>query len=253
MKLIGMYKNYGLDNFWDDNDDIIFVVDNDVMGDYKARVKCALMVEPRSFLPQGYEYLEEHYDEYKYIFTFDNKLLEKAPNAFPLAYGTWWYTSDVPKTKLISMISSNKSYCEGHKERLKLAKILDDQGIVDVMGNWNGGRRVTIEEAMSEYMFNIALENDKQDYYFTEKFGNCLANKVVPIYYGAPKVLEYFNKDGIIFVEDKSKIPEIVTSLTKKDYYDRIEAINDNYERIKEYRSLEEQLIKHYSHILEEL
>ena len=252
MKLIGMYENYGMKNFWDNNDDIIFVVDNDVMKDYKARVKCALMVEPRSFLPQGYEYLEEHYDKYKYIFTFDNKLLEKCPNALPLAYGTWWYTSDKPKTKLVSLISSNKSYCEGHKERLKLAKILDEQGIADVLGNWNGGKRVT-PEGYSPYMFNVALENDKQDYYFTEKFGNCLANKTVPIYYGAPIVLEYFNKDGIIFVEDKSTIPDIIANLTEKDYYDRIDAINDNYERIKEYYSLEEQLIKHYKNILEEL
>jgi hypothetical protein len=211
------------------------------------------MIEPRSFLPNGYEYLQTHYNEYKYIFTFDDILL-KLPNALPIVYGTYWCTSDEEKTKGISMICSAKEGCEGHRERKRLAKILSEQGIVDVMGAWNGGDYVPPIKAFKDYKFNIALENDKQDYYFTEKLCNCFANKVIPIYYGARKLDEFFDTRGIIYVEDKNTIPQLIDNLDiDKEYEKRKEYIDKNYELVKQYQSFDDYFYNKYGNLIEEM
>ena len=51
----------------------------------------------------------------------------------------------------------------------------------------------------------------------------------IPIYWGCPNISEYFNTDGIIFFETKEQLNQILDNLTEKDYYDRIDAIVENY------------------------
>ena len=250
LKLISMYADYGKEEYYDDRSEVYAITDDFVSDEkYKSipkERKIALMIEPRSYLPKGYEYLEDHYDEYKYIFTFDTELL-KLPNALPIIFGTYWCSSDSLKTKGISMISSEKELCEGHIKRKELARILDKSDKVDVKGNWNGGGYVEPIEAYRDYKFNIALENDKQDYYFTEKLCNCFANKVVPIYYGANKVGEFFDMSGIIYVENREEIPEIVEKLDIcREYEKRKEAIDRNYELVKQYKTFDEWFYKKY-------
>lgn len=257
MRLISMYEGYGNPDLYDANSDVYAIADDFVTKDeYKGipkDKKVALMVEPRSFMPKAYEYLDEHYDEFKYVFTFDDKLL-KLPNAKKMPYGTYWCTSDEPKTKGVSMICSEKTFLEGHRKRQEVARKLYDAGLADVMGKWNGGEYVDTIEAFRDYKFNVAMENDKQDYYFTEKLCNCLANKTIPIYYGARKLDEFFDMKGIIYVEDRDTIPELIKNMDlDKEYAKRKKAIEKNYELVKKFRSYDDYLYKTYEKEIEEM
>ena len=73
MRLISHYKGYIKPELWDDNSDIYAITDDFVDKlEYKSipkDKKVALMVEPRCLYPSAYEYLEKHYDEYKYTGT----------------------------------------------------------------------------------------------------------------------------------------------------------------------------------------
>ena len=128
IRLISVYNHYGERDRYSDEGEIYAITDDFVLKEEYRSIpkerKIALMIEPRGFLPKGYEYLENHYDEYRYIFTFDTELL-KLPNALPIIYGTYWCSSNSIKTKGISMISSEKELCEGHIKRKELARILD--------------------------------------------------------------------------------------------------------------------------------
>lgn len=257
-RLIGHYENYGTENAYDKNSEVYAITDEFVCKEeYKSipkEKKVALMIEPRDFLPVGYEYLEKNYDEFKYVFTYDDKLLKELPNALPIVYATYWCTSDLPKTKGISMVSSNKNFCEGHIKRLEIANILDKTDKVDVMGTWNGGRYIDPIEALGEYKFSVAMENDLEDLFFTEKICNCFANKVVPIYYGARKIGDFFDKSGIIYIEDRDKIPEIIQNLDiDKEYAKRKKAIDKNYEIVKQYRSFDDWFYKKYEKEIAEM
>lgn len=256
IRLEGRYRNYGTEGAYDDSSEVYGVVDDYVLREeYRGiKKKVAIMIEPRAYIPEAYKYLENHYTEYKYVFTYDDELLNKLPNAKRTVYGTYWCSSDEEKNKGISMICSNKDFLEGHRKRKEIASILDKEGLVDVMGAYKDGKYVEPIKALRNYRFSVAMENDKQDYYFTEKLCNCLANKVVPIYYGARKLEEFFDMSGIIYVEERDEIPEIIRKLdVEKEYEKRKKAIDRNYELVKEYRSFDDWFYKTYEKEIDEM
>jgi len=258
IRLEGRYRNYGTEGAYDDDSSVYGITDDYVMGEEYKKIgrnkKVAIMIEPRAFMPEAYKYLEKHYTEYKYVFTYDDELLKSLPNAKRIVYGTYWCSSAEEKSKGVSMICSNKEFLEGHRKRKEIAAILDKEGLADVLGAWKTGKYVEPIEAYRDYRFNVAMENDKQDYYFTEKLCNCLANKVVPIYYGARKLDEFFDMSGIIYVENREEIPEILRNLdVEKEYEKRKKAIERNYELVQAYRSFDDWFYKTYEKEIEGL
>lgn len=217
--------------------------------------KIAIITEPRCIWKTIYpynigEFLEENYQIFNYIFTYDDELL-KLPNAKPIIFAGVYDINDLPKTKNISMCCSNKSMCNGHLLRKNIADKLKDK--IDVLGNCLGQRRVSTKEIYGEYKYSVVLENYINDWYITEKVINAFANKCIPIYYGSSKVLELFNPNGIIYVENIDDIENIIDSLDTNDYENHLEAINENYEKSKNYMCLEDYLYETYKDILEEL
>ena len=91
----------------------------------------ALMLEPRSMIGDAYQYVFGHADYFKYIFTHDSELL-KLPQARELNWGQVWLTTDSEKIRGISLCTSPKNWCPLHNARLKLAKLYENSGKVDV-------------------------------------------------------------------------------------------------------------------------
>lgn len=211
----------------------------------------ALLIEPRSLQAYVYEYIESNYSKFKYIFTHDSKLLYTLPNSKLVHWGGVWTWSDEPKTKFCSMISAKKEYCDLHIIRKQLAFQLENT--IDCYGTYNDGPMVDTYTAHGPYRYAVIMENYRDNYWFTEKICNCFANKVVPIYYGAKYISDYFNKNGIVIVNDTNKIPEVVNELKEiqiEDYNGRIDAINENYDRVKAFRSFEERFYSKYENLL---
>lgn len=206
-----------------------------------------MLVEPRSIMPEVYEYVENNHDKFQLIYTFDSVLLQYE-NSKLLIYGTVTTEEfNEPKTKTISMVCSDKDMCEGHRKRRWLANVL--KGTIDTYGAFDGGEFASNHDIYAPYMFNVAVENYKTTYYFTEKICNCFATKTIPIYYGAQYINRPFDIRGMICVYNINSIPDIINSLRghEKEYYDdHIEFILDNYERVQKYKNFNQTFHRMY-------
>lgn len=97
------------------------------------------------------------------------------------------------KTKLASIVSSNKAYAEGHRSRLTFV-----QRVREYFGNEIDfyGRGVNSFadklEVLAPYRYHIAIENSTYNHYWTEKLSDPFLAMTYPIYYGAPNIIDYF-------------------------------------------------------------
>ena len=87
-------------------------------------------------------------------------------------------------------------------------------------------------ELFNDSMFHICIENSKQKYYFSEKIIDCFLTKRLPIYWGCLNIGDYFNLNGIVLLNDCKSIKCIIkkiNKLTKDDYNNCLNAIQENY------------------------
>ena len=177
-------------------------------------------------------------DNFEIIFTHDQRLLKLGKKyKWVPANGFWIKNPRIyDKSKMISMISSNKNFTEGHKARLGWVEILRDQ--LDLYGR--GFNEIkNKEEGLCDYMFSVAIENAQYETYFTEKILDCFATGTIPIYFGAPDIGNYFNLDGIINLSKKFDISEEI-------YHSKIKAVKDNLERVKKMEIIEDFIWENY-------
>jgi len=255
IKLRSMYDSFPA-HYGESDKQVNFYVDNNVYfldnADRNVENAICLLVEPRSIIPNTYKWVEENFTKFKYVFTFDSEML-KLPNAKLLIYGqiTAEYP-DIPKTKNISMVASNKDFCEGHIQRQSVARALSDR--IDTYGTFNGGAYCEDEAYLSGYRFNVAMENYSDGHYFTEKICNCLASKTVPIYWGCPNISDYFNKQGIIYCETAYDVFAQVHNILENpeaEYEKRKGAIECNYQLVQKYRRYADLFLETYGELLE--
>lgn len=181
---------------------------------------------------------EKYLESFDAIFTHNQELL-KIDSKFKWvpAQGFWIKEPKVyEKSKMISMIASNKRMCEGHAIRLEWVERL--WGQVDLYGR--GFNEIALkEDGLCDYMFSVAIENGQYETYFTEKILDCFATGTIPVYLGSPDIGNYFNKNGIIDLTDEFDVSDEI-------YYSKMDAIKDNLERAKKMEVLEDFIYENY-------
>ena len=218
----------------------------DALNDTSGKPTYIWLLESKQIIPQYYQWIIDNYEFVTSIvdgiFSCDKELCAKYPkisysiiNAVP-----WVQDRKVhEKTKLVSMIASNKRMCEGHARRLQFVDKFRDK--LDFYGR--GFNEISCkEDGLRDYMFSVGIENAVYDTYFTEKLTDCFACGTIPIFYGCKGVTEYFNEDGIIFLDDNFDL----STLTKDLYYSKIDAIKDNFERSINFPVAEDYLYLNY-------
>lgn len=221
-----------------------------------------IMIESESICPEEYKIVYKKTEEIKNLdalFTFSEPLLDKYPNAkFSLANGVWYGTKmhggylDAKryekKNKLISAVASSKAKSPLHFFRAENARELKRRGLADTMGTAVGHYFEKISDAFDDYMYNIAIENDHKKYYFTEKILDCFASMTIPVYYGATEIGNFFNEEGIIKIKEPTIecIIKTIKQCSEKDYFSRINAVIDNYERVQHYLTVDDYLTDNY-------
>lgn len=97
------------------------------------------------------------------------------------------------KTKLLSVISSNKNFTKGHVARLNFVERLKEHfgSEIDVFGSGINGVNDKYE-AIADYKYHIVLENSQYPNYWTEKLSDCYLGYAYPFYYGCTNISEYF-------------------------------------------------------------
>lgn len=126
-----------------------------------------------------------------------------------------------PKTKLVSMIASNKVMCQEHVYRQHVIRKYSNQ--CDHFGR--GFNEIeNKEDGLKDYCFSFALENATYSNMFTEKITDCFMTGTIPIYYGIQNIGEYFNPDGIIILTEDFKVEDLSFEL----YNSKIESVKEN-------------------------
>lgn len=206
--------------------------------------------ESKSIIPNFYSNIEPHLKKFKKVFTPNLELVNKYENCFWIPGGGVWIGGSYGKgeikifnkTKLCSMVSSQKKMCELHNFRLEIANNIDTK-IVDVFGinHW-----VPINETLEDYMFSVVIENYQDEMYFTEKILNCFATGTIPIYLGAKNINTKFDINGIITFSKKEELNEILNYLSPELYFSRLESVKNNFNLCQNYLSIEDFIYKNY-------
>lgn len=232
----------GVNFSWYTGDDIVsehvFFTDKKLQDvddtQYNNVKKVAWLLEPKGIDPFIYDWILKNYHKFDNVLTFDREVISQIDNGLFQPYGTYWVDKVSPtKTDLISMIASYKKEATGHKIRHSIYKHFRDR--IDMFGTITGKRLADKSTGLNDFRFSLAIENCKQDGYFTEKILDCFATKTIPVYWGSRSISEFFNTDGIIFIEDFSSIESVINYLSIDTYDNKIEAIEDNFRRVDSY------------------
>ena len=84
--------------------------------------------------------------------------------------------------------------------------------------------------------------------YFTEKLHDCFLTGTIPVYLGAPDIGDFYNLDGIIVMgrDDEGCVVFDSEVLTEEYYYDHLDAVKDNYNRVVETQTSEDFMYVNY-------
>ncbi len=183
---------------------------------------------------------------FKYIFTCDDRIVNIDKNFFKFTLPSalpWIQNRKIyKKTKHVSFIGSNKTMCKGHFYRQEMIQKYQDK--VDHYGRGFANKELPwmLEGesgkilGLKDYMFSFAMENTNHKFAFCEKTTDCFATGTIPIYWGGKGIIEYFDKDGIIFLEELESIDD----LTEELYNSKIKNIKNNFEKLNNLLSSED-------------
>lgn len=147
---------------------------------------------------------------------------------FSLDYDKLKNSPTPPKTKLISVISSNKAFTEGHIDRIafvsKLKLYYGDvvdvfgRGINDFDDKW---------DVLSQYKYHIVIENSSEPYYWTEKIGDCFLAETFPFYYGCTNLSDYFPENSYLRIDINNfeETVKIIDQAIAEDRYEKSKSV----------------------------
>jgi len=224
--------------------------------------------ESRFIVPDVYNFLIHNHkilfnNYYNKIFTCDSELMKLNSNFVYCPNGSNypWIKKNIwsiyNKYKLCSMFCSPKLLTQGHVYRHQIARLAIDNGF-DVYGGAHGTQRLIVDQknpwdnkppapwdskfpGLIAYMFSIVIENGVYDSYWTEKITDCFATGTIPVYCGTKKVLDFFDGDGIIFLEPNKEI-ETIQKLSTDLYNSKISAIKNNFNAVKNIKLADDYL-----------
>jgi len=212
---------------------------------------------------QVYDKVYENAHMFDLILTYDNKLLQLSNAKFRNGGGECVLNKNVhsleypnianenlyniyAKKDLISIITSNKTFTEGHRFRVKCVNHLIAQNSkIDLFGVGYKEIKGKIN-ALASYCFSVAMENGIHKNYFTEKILDCFLTGTIPVYKGCENISEFFDENGIIIFEDEKDLQQIIDSLSIDLYYSKLEYVKKNYELALKYKYNNEDYFNKY-------
>lgn len=113
--------------------------------------------------------------------------------------------SVVPTKKICAIVSNSNAPL-----RNAILKKIEQRIPVDYFGTYKNNqpniqyhyKSPEFRNIIGQYKFVLSLENSRVDAYVTEKITHGLLAGIIPVYWGAPRVSDYFNKDRFIEIRD---------------------------------------------------
>jgi len=242
---------------WDRNNqhgDVIFLTDSHVfeVDLIPANIKkYAWLLESPSITPNSYEFVYNNSQLFDKIFTHSKKILDTTKNSYFSPTGGCFLKNDeikydYEKTKLISMMISNKKFTDGQNLRHQIANKYGKY--IDLMGRMFNHRTFEKIDSCRDYAFSVVIENCKEDYYFTEKIIDCFLTGTVPIYWGCPSINIFFDKEGMITFNTLEELEIIIKdkNYLMSFYANKSNHIINNFELALNYKISEDYIYVNY-------
>jgi len=227
--------------------DISIYVDSGILGNVNPELKnYGWLCESKTILPSLYHWCYNNTDilklKFNKVFTHDKELasysdifqLTQSSGKSFIEHGEIYH-----KSKLVSMIASNKTMCPDHLYRQKI--IQKYSGKCDHFGR-GFNEIVNKEGGLKDYCFSIAIENGTYSNMFTEKLTDCFMTGTIPIYHGIPNIDEFFDINGIIILDNNFKIGDLTFEL----YNSKMVSIKKNLELSLDLLVAEDYIYKKY-------
>jgi hypothetical protein len=130
------------------------------------------------------------------------------------------------KTKTLSVISSDKAFTEGHRQRVEFVERLTRclGGDLDHVGK---GTRVPNKwDGLADYQYTVVIENSSFRDYWTEKLADAFLTESYPFYYGCPNIGDYFPEKSYTWIDIghfEAALETIVSTIKKNEYEATVE------------------------------
>ena len=121
-----------------------------------------------------------------------------------------------PKTRSVCVISSDKAFTEGHRERLRFVQALRDE-LGDEIDVWGRGIRDFENkwDVLAPYRYAVVLENFSGPDFLTEKLPDALFAFCVPLYHGCSNLDRYFDFSSSVLPVDLQQ-PQQTAALLRR-------------------------------------
>lgn len=142
------------------------------------------------------------------------------------------------KPRLLSVITSNKAFTQGHLDRIRFVRLLQEHfgDKVDVFGR--GFRDFEDKwDVLRPYRYHIAIENSSQRYYWTEKICDPFLAGSFPFYYGCTHLEDYFPRESFlpIDISQPERAIDIIEAAIREDrYHQSLNALAEAKRRVLE-------------------
>jgi len=215
---------------------------NPIVDKVKSKYKIAWAFESPVIKSDVYENIRLIEDKFDYIYICNKKLHrnEKYKQSY---FGACWIPEKLckiyDKTKLLSIVASNKNYAPGHRLRHEvIAKRMHPD-----LELWGSGYRWFSDEPegrvlpFKDYRYVIVIENCQYPGYFTDKIVDCFASGAIPIYWGMPDIGDLFDKRGFYTWNTLDELQAILLKINEDDYNQKREFVVENFNKFPQFAS----------------
>jgi len=176
------------------------------------------------------------------VLTHRADLIRQGPPFYRVDFSANWIypTKKLPvkyeKTKAVSFIGSIEHPRQGgYVLRQDVAQALQRRNDIDCYGKGINPIESKLA-ALQDYRFSIAMENVREDYYYTEKIIDCFLTETVPIYWGCPSISSVFDSRGIITFESLAELERVLADLSVERYLEILPYAKKNKELCQQQR-----------------
>ncbi|RZJ99295.1 MAG: hypothetical protein EOO43_26985 [Flavobacterium sp.] len=140
------------------------------------------------------------------------------------------------KTELLSTVTSDLAYMEGHFQRLMLIHLLDQKFVknFDVWGRNTGsnffpniksykGELVNKYDGLLKYAYHLSVENSFIPDYFTEKITDAILSECLCFYAGCTNIEEYIDERAFVKIDilDKEDCAEVIITTIRNELWQK--------------------------------
>lgn len=166
------------------------------------------------------------------------------------SYDDFKADQNIEKTKLLSVVCSDKQSKSGHKKRFQFVKKLKE-AFGDEMDLFGTGQHPIADksEAIRPYKYHIAIENSEAPHYWSEKLSDCYLEEAFPFYAGCPDLQDYFPRDAYASINleaPDATVQQIKQAIAADRYAQSFKAIQEAKRRVLDEYNLFNLITEHF-------